>query len=53
MAYENVIADENTRPDTEAKVTGYLIMLRSYCFFMSCVHIFRCPRDYYTNIQSL
>ena len=29
MAYENIIADENTRPDTKAKVTGYLIKLKS------------------------
>ena len=28
MAYENVITDENTRPGTKAKVTGYLIKLR-------------------------
>ena len=35
MAYENVIADENKRPDTKAKVTGYLIKL--ILLFMSCV----------------
>ena len=32
MAYENVCADENTKPDTKAKVTGYLAKLRSYSF---------------------
>ena len=32
MAYEYVIGDENTRPDTKAKVTGYLIKLRLISF---------------------
>ena len=33
MAYKNVCADKNTKPDTKTKVTGYLAKLRSYSFF--------------------
>ena len=40
MAYENVIADEDKRPDTKAKVTGYLIKLSSYsCLCLMCAYL--------------
>ena len=52
MAYENVCADENTKPDTKAKVTGYLAKLRSYSFLCLVMFIIRYSRDCYTNIKS-
>ena len=40
MAYENVCADENTKPDTKVKVTGYLAKLRSYSFLcLLCLYV--------------
>ena len=40
MAYENLIADENTRPDTKVKVTGYLIKFRSISFLrLVCAYL--------------
>ena len=40
MAYENIIADENIRSDSKAKVTGYLIKLRSYSFLcLVCAYL--------------
>ena len=52
MAYENVCADENTKPDTKAKVTGYLAKLRSSSFLCLVMFIIRYSRDCYTNIKS-
>lgn len=40
LAKENVMADENIRQHTKAKVTGYLIKLRSYSFLcLVCAYL--------------